>query len=339
MWFPATVIMVDFKGKPDVSVVITAHDAASTIEPCLESVAASAAHAGLRCEILLVDDRSRDRTTAIARGLGLKGLAVLNIERYRGPGLSARQVALDMGFRRARGAFILVTDADAVVPLNWVGIMTDTLQSGGGDAVAGPIEFRGRPALLRNLQSLDALLYFAASRCLNRMGFAGGAFFANFGFRRQAYEILGGFSAMGFSLIEDHQFSKRIHEAGRTLEYRCGSVVSVLACGGIVPLLRRILRVSFGGVSVLSVAIGAWLLSLPLLLFLALIDGPLMLSLLALRVGLGWMSILFILKRRWISLLPLALVFEWLVVAVSVPIMVGRTFHPHVEWGGVLYRR
>lgn len=115
--------------RPGISIVITAHNAENTICECLESIAANRGFDTEEIEIILVDDRSRDKTAAVARSLGLDNLVVIPIEKYEDRNLTARQAALDMGLREARGEIFLVTDADALVPADWIQDMTTPLRS------------------------------------------------------------------------------------------------------------------------------------------------------------------------------------------------------------------
>ena len=111
------------KIEPSISVVVTAHNAAETIQDCLRSVAGNLGAEPDDVEIILVDDRSADGTADAARALALECLRILRIDSYQDRSLTARQIALDLGFRSARGEVILVTDADAIVPQDWISRM------------------------------------------------------------------------------------------------------------------------------------------------------------------------------------------------------------------------
>jgi glycosyltransferase involved in cell wall biosynthesis len=92
-----------------ISVVIPAYNEEKYIGRCLESVRDQTYNGPL--EIVVVDNNCTDRTAEIARSMG----ATVVAEPVRGIG-SARQ----RGALAARGEIIASTDADTVVPPNWL---------------------------------------------------------------------------------------------------------------------------------------------------------------------------------------------------------------------------
>lgn len=90
---------------PTTSVLLPARDAAATLEEALASVLAQTDR---DFEVLLVDDRSTDRTRALAGATGDGRVRVLE---GRGEGLVA---ALELARAEARGHYLLRMDADDV---------------------------------------------------------------------------------------------------------------------------------------------------------------------------------------------------------------------------------
>jgi glycosyltransferase involved in cell wall biosynthesis len=99
---------------PRVSVVIPARDEASGIEASLRTLLAQE---GVDLEIIVVDDGSTDDTLAIVKRLaaevGEKRLLVLEQKKLP-PGWIAKNYAVETGQGRARGDWILFTDADVL---------------------------------------------------------------------------------------------------------------------------------------------------------------------------------------------------------------------------------
>jgi len=94
---------------PDVQVIIPARDEAETIGATVRSLAGQD-YPG-RFRILVVNDRSTDRTAALARAAGAEVLD----GRGRAPGWSGKLYALQQGLDAVAGrghAFLLITDAD-----------------------------------------------------------------------------------------------------------------------------------------------------------------------------------------------------------------------------------
>ncbi|MDA1092665.1 MAG: glycosyltransferase [Acidobacteria bacterium] len=112
---------------PEVSVVVCAYNAADTIDECLTSLA------GLtypRTQIIVINDGSRDDTSAIAR----RYAGVLVIDLLNG-GLSA---ARNAGLGAATGTIVAYTDADCRVDRDWLTYLVQPLLSADIAGAGGP---------------------------------------------------------------------------------------------------------------------------------------------------------------------------------------------------------
>lgn len=95
--------------QPDVSFVIAAYNAESTLD---RAIASAIAQRDVTVEIVVVDDRSRDRTLGVAHSYPKDLVKVVALPDNRGPG-GARNAGLDL----ARGRWVAVLDSDdAVLP-------------------------------------------------------------------------------------------------------------------------------------------------------------------------------------------------------------------------------
>ena len=326
--------------SPVVSVIVTAHDSRDSIEGCLRSIAESADHASVETEIILVDDRSSDETTETARILGIDNLTILRIESYTDRRLTARQAALDLGINKARGEILFLTNADAVVPQDWILEILSIFKEKKVDAVAGLMEFRPSKGWVGGIQNTDVVFYFWLSRFLNSAGQESGIFFGNFAFRRSIYDEIGGFDSIGFSLTEDLSFSQALYRKGYSTHFHSRSIVSIEACPDWRALLKRTYRVSAGRLSFFSLIIWAWLLTLPILFIPAVSGSPLGLGLFGLRyvIGLGLVGQAVMRSPRR-SLLPFVLVYEFLALGFGILVLGKPLLRHKVEWGGVTYGR
>ena len=100
-----------------IAVLIPAHNEASTIGACLQSILTAASHPELEEEvrILVATDRCRDDTASIARSLGAQ---VVEVRAPGGVGL-ARAAAADQALSLG-ATWLAMTDADSVVPADWL---------------------------------------------------------------------------------------------------------------------------------------------------------------------------------------------------------------------------
>ncbi|MBU2099961.1 glycosyltransferase, partial [Candidatus Micrarchaeota archaeon] len=93
----------------DVSIIVCTLNEEKRIGSCLKSINKQKFSGSF--EVIVADGNSEDQTVEIAKGLGVKTV----IEKVRR--ISAERNA---GAKIAEGKYFLFTDADAVVPENWV---------------------------------------------------------------------------------------------------------------------------------------------------------------------------------------------------------------------------
>jgi glycosyltransferase involved in cell wall biosynthesis len=114
---------------PFVSVVVPARNAEGTIAHCLASLL-RAEYDPDRREILVVDNASTDRTTAIVREFPVRCL-------YEG--VRGASAARNRGIEAARGEIVAFTDADCVVTKAWLRALVHGFESPDVWGVAGEI--------------------------------------------------------------------------------------------------------------------------------------------------------------------------------------------------------
>ena len=186
-----------------VSVVVPAFNEEELLPKCLESLRAQDYEGEL--EILLVDNGSTDGTGRIARSHGFRVV----VEPARG---YCR--ALRAGFAAARGDVIACTDADSVVPPNWISsLVHEYEQRRDVVAIGGDIEFTNPNWKSRLLQ----LLFLTPFNRLDRGNRAGAHLWgANMSVRRDAFLAVGGWNS-NFSLQADSELSERLRKVGRVI--------------------------------------------------------------------------------------------------------------------------
>lgn len=118
------------KGKPEVSVVVIAHNEEKRILPCIHSL--TSMKTGYSVEIIVVSNASTDKTLEIATACGI--IAVN--QPLKGVG-HARQAGLNI----ARGKYHLCADGDSIYPANYVDIMVNELKKPGVSGVSSPCSF------------------------------------------------------------------------------------------------------------------------------------------------------------------------------------------------------
>jgi len=188
-----------------ISVVIPAYNEEKFIG---RSLASLASQKGLqeKFEVIVVDNNSTDKT--VGEVLKFKNKLNLRIvkEKVKGRGFARRR-----GFASARGRLILSTDADTVVPSDWIKNTVGYLDREDIAAVTGPaiIDDCSRSTnFIFNLINPSAMfLYKAAFGHCWVYGF-------NFGVRKELYKKIGGFNPK-MDLYEDVDLGKRLNSVGR----------------------------------------------------------------------------------------------------------------------------
>jgi cellulose synthase/poly-beta-1,6-N-acetylglucosamine synthase-like glycosyltransferase len=200
--------------QPFVSVLIAARNEETRIGRCLDSLLRSQYPAS-QYEILIIDDRSVDRTREVAENFGrvYSQVKVIPIT-HRIANMSGKASALCQGLRQARGEIILMTDADCEVPPNWMPQMISYFAPHiglvGGFTLLTRIEKKS--SVFAKIQTLDWIYLLSVGAGAAGLGKPVSILGNNFAFRRAAYEAVGGYEALGFSIIEDFALMRAIHK-------------------------------------------------------------------------------------------------------------------------------
>ncbi len=180
---------------PAATVLVPARNEAGHLEACLHSLCRQD-YPGEALHVLVLDDHSEDHTAAIAASFSHLGVALLKMEGHPPPeGARAyKKWALTTGIAHADTPIILTTDADCVLPPTWAREMAGQLGEGGWAAVSGPVLCELQPTALSRFQALD----FAGMMVVTAAGLRSGAFTlgngASLGFRKTAFEEVGGYA-------------------------------------------------------------------------------------------------------------------------------------------------
>jgi hypothetical protein len=217
--------------------------------------------------------------------------------------------------------------------------MADPILAGRAPAVAGPVGFLPLSRWTGLWQSCDAASYLLVCRLLAALGARTGVFFGNFAVRRGLHARLGGFRGIGAALTEDLAFAQALGAAGHRIAFATAPArVDVHAVPDLATLVARTRRVSQGPASALAAVLGAWHLSL-LVLLLGALAGLVPLSWLLLRWGLG-IAVLWLalgLAHRDVRLFAVAPLYEPGVLALAVLVLRARRGGRGITWGGRPY--
>lgn len=180
-----------------VSIIIAARNEEISIKSCITSLLAQTYPANL-VEIIVVNDHSTDRTAEIVKSFSGNGIQLINLEDFinTGPVNSFKKKSIEVGIRRSTGEWILCTDADCVLPPQWIESMVRQFENEKSVFIAAPVRILSKRSLLSIFQSLD----FA---CLQ--GITGAVVYkklhcmcngANLGYEKKIFGQIGGFNGI-----------------------------------------------------------------------------------------------------------------------------------------------
>jgi len=211
---------------PLVSVIVAAKDEEDNIESCVTSILKQDYP---KFELIVVDDRSEDRTPEILRRLCEtdQRLSIIGINELP-PGWSGKNHALHQGVVAARGKWLLFVDADSC-------LSPSNLTSALSYALFSKADMLSLIPLLRNKTFWEKvlvpylsgilLLRFPLAKVNNpgkKTAMALGQYIL---IRRRAYELIGGHEAVKSVLLEDVSMARRIKEKGLNLHLAFGKRV------------------------------------------------------------------------------------------------------------------
>lgn len=191
------------KQKIVFSVIIPCYNEEKYLSSCLKSLL-SQDFPKDRYEIVVVNNASNDKTAKIAKKFKVK---VVN-EPKKGV-VYARQT----GLKTAKGKYIVNTDADCLVPKNWLStIYKDFSQNKDIIAVAGPTFSKGKDfysqVVLKIAVKINALFYHLFKSPL-------GVWAANLSIKRSTLRKIGGYNSALPQFADQLELASRLKKVGR----------------------------------------------------------------------------------------------------------------------------
>ena len=240
---------VDLSFRPSVAIIIAARNEEKNIRQCLDSIARLSYPARL-LEVVIVDDRSTDNTAQIVREYTARHAHIKLVTAVAGTGnLRGKTNAVAQGIRESKGDIIMFTDADCSVPARWV---EETIKYYTNDSigiVAGFTALRVR-RWFDALQTLDWFLLFSVAAATIRLRYPVTAVGNNLSVRRAAYDLVGGYENIPFSVTEDYAL---FHAVTHSTTYQARFPIDAAAlvesdpCAGVGELYQQKMRWFTGG--------------------------------------------------------------------------------------------
>ena len=230
-----------------VSVIVAARNEEAFLPACLESLVRQT-YSASNYEVILVNDHSTDHTETIGREWDSQYSQFHLLNAIHDPQLKGKTNALAQGIDAARGDIIMITDADCIVPSTWIESTVAYFDDNIG--LVGGITLQEHSSAFTGIQSLDWAFILGIAAATAQRGNPLGSIGNNLSFRKKAYEEVGGYRTLPFSVTEDYTLVQAIIGTGSwSYRYPIDPEVMVVskACPDWKTLVRQKHRWGKGG--------------------------------------------------------------------------------------------
>ncbi|MCC6396565.1 MAG: glycosyltransferase [Bacteroidetes bacterium] len=330
--------------RPRVSVIIAARNEEANVGRCLDAVSRLTYPREL-FEVIVINDRSSDATPSIISDYAGRFPVIRRLDASPGTGhLMGKTNAVAQGIAASTGEILMLTDADCSVPPGWI---EETVKYYTDDTVGLVPGFTAirHENLFEAMQTMDWFVLFTVAAATTKVGFPVTAVGTNFTVRRSAYDAVGGYQGIPFSVTEDYAL---YHAVTSRTKYRArfpmdaGTVVESEPCPTLKDLYRQRKRWFTGGKGMdaksIFIFLAAWLLNAGIIAGLFL-DMRSALIALAMKVGADFLLTLPVVVRfrRWglLGAFPLDEVYYYLYVLLFPPIVISGS---KVVWKDRVHR-
>ena len=210
-----------------ISVVVAARNEEKDIEKCLLSLLKQT-YPTNRYEIIIVDDGSTDKTASIVKSFSERfaNIHLLSLMFDSEHKIGRKPIALAKGIAQASGEIILTTDADCIVPPQWIEIMVIHFEEG-VVFVAGPVAERDSNTFFAKMEQLEFLGLITTAAGLIGSGRPIICNGANLAYRKDAFIAIDGFNTESSSNDDESLMNKIVHR-------KIGKVVFAPEADGVV---------------------------------------------------------------------------------------------------------
>ncbi|HMS64976.1 MAG TPA: glycosyltransferase [Ignavibacteria bacterium] len=260
---------------PAISVIVAGRNEEKNIVRCINSLAKLKYPPDL-LEIILVNDNSTDSTYDLMLNSTKehKQFKVINSVKSSNGNLKGKANAIDNAISICKGELIISTDADCEVNPDWA-LNTVKYYLGNTGMVCGFTIIENDSSIFAKLQCIDwvYLLTLASSSAGLKMILS--CIGNNLSFSKNAYNSVGGYSSIEFSVTEDLALMRKINSDKKFIilfpvDKSC--LVTTLPCKSLSELFSQKRRWFRGGTGInfLGYIVGALLFAMNILLVLGL---------------------------------------------------------------------
>jgi cellulose synthase/poly-beta-1,6-N-acetylglucosamine synthase-like glycosyltransferase len=224
---------------PFVSIIVPAYNEEDMLEKTVDSLA-GLNYPKNKLEIIIVDDGSKDKTSAVAKKLERKYAFVRAFAKKNG----GKGSALNFGLKKAKGEIIAGFDVDSFVEKDALLHMIPYFDDSRVMCVTPAMKVLRPKGILQRVQAIEydlGIFLRKAFANINAVHITPGPLST---FRKEFFDKHGGFDE--HNITEDMEVAMRIQSLNYRIENSPNSVVYTIAPNKFFPLLRQRRRWYFG---------------------------------------------------------------------------------------------
>ncbi|MDQ6755301.1 MAG: glycosyltransferase [Bacteroidota bacterium] len=200
-------------GQTFVSIIISARNEEENIGACLKSIV-NQSYSQHLFEVIVVDDFSTDTTTEIVKSFTDKNVALIFLKDHIVEKINSyKKKAIEIAILKAKGKLIVTTDADCIVPKEWLQTIVSFYEKHNPVFIAAPVAYYGENNFLKIFQSLDFMTLQGITGASVYKKFHSMCNGANLAYEKEVFYEVGGFAgidniASGDDMLLMHKMSE-----------------------------------------------------------------------------------------------------------------------------------
>ena len=179
------------------SIIIPARNEEKNIKACLDSICRQSYPKELY-EVLVVDDYSTDATAEIIKNYPEKNVQLISLQQILKEEKlnSYKKKAIESAIEQSTGELIITTDADCIVPINWLQTISSFYTETNAAFIAMPVNYNSQNNFLEIFQTIDFMTLQGVTgasvyKCIHSM--CNGA---NLAYSKKAFYEVNGFKGI-----------------------------------------------------------------------------------------------------------------------------------------------
>lgn len=204
----------NFKPKTKISIIIPARDEENNIGACLDSILLGDYPKEL-FEIIVIDDHSTDSTADIVDAYNADNVRCLRLIDYMDATVTAyKKKAITTGIGHSTSELIVTTDADCIVPEQWLANIAAIYEQQKPVMITAPVAFTTDNSLVQLFQCMDFMGMQGITIAAHQLKMGNMSNGANLAFTRLAFDAVDGYTGVDhLSSGDDYLLMMKLNNA------------------------------------------------------------------------------------------------------------------------------